>query len=34
MSNELKAMDEFMDKLTQNAEKVNPLEGMLSLIHI
>ena len=28
MSNELKAMDEFMDKLTQNAEKVNPLEGM------
>ena len=25
---ELKAMDEFMDKLTQNAEKVNPLEGM------
>ena len=28
MSNELKAMDEFMDKLTQNAEKANPLEGM------
>ena len=28
MSNELKAMDEFMDKLTQNAEKVHPLEGM------
>ena len=28
MSNELKAMDEFMDKLTQNAEKSNPLEGM------
>ena len=28
MSNELKAMDEFMDKLTQNAEKVTPLEGM------
>ena len=28
MSNELKAMDEFMDKLTQNADKANPLEGM------
>ena len=28
MSNELKAMDEFMDKLTQNAEKANPLECM------
>ena len=28
MSNELKAMDEFMDKLTQNAEKANPLVGM------
>ena len=28
MSNELKAMDEFFDKLLKNAEKVNPLEGM------
>ena len=31
MSNELKAMDEFMDKLTQNAEKVNPLDGINGL---
>ena len=25
---ELKALDEFFDKLTQNATPVNPLEGM------
>ena len=31
MSNDLKALDNFFDKLTQNAEKVNPLEGMNGL---
>ena len=31
MSNDLKALDNFFDKLTQNAEKVNPLDGMNGL---
>tara|TARA_B100000945_G_scaffold305503_1_gene292051 strand:+ start:1326 stop:1565 length:240 start_codon:yes stop_codon:yes gene_type:complete len=35
MSNDLKALDNFFDKLTQNAEKVNPLDGMngLEVLH-
>ena len=32
MSNELKAMDEFMDKLTQNAEKVNGRWAMIGFV--